>query len=245
MLPSHAMTAPRARVPTARPRPRASGLPTILSVALPLALPLALSLVTPGCAVGNGEGSVKGSLTIPDCDADLSNYDMNADFFAASVSYSQLIITIQHGGGSSEYADTVTIAVQDFDAVQQAIVDSGAAHKATFDIAAFERPPGAPVNDKPPPVRLSALFRGSCGTQRFNPGDVSQVGLVATKGTIEFTSIFHGSVQSRETNDKRIEGTFHVDVEDPRGWGTKPAKGHLDGTFKFFYQRGGPAQPFP
>ena len=209
------------------------------------ALGVALAAHAPGCAVGNGEGSVKGNLTIPDCDADLSHYDMRADFFAASVSSSQLIITIQHGGGSSEYTDTVTIAVQDYDAVQKAIEDSGVMHEASFDISAFERPPGAPVSEKPPPVRLSALMRGSCGTQRFNPGDVSQVGLVATKGSIRFSSIFHGSVQSRDTNDKRIQGSFNVEVEDPRGWGTTPAKGHLEGDFKFFYQRGGPAQPFP
>lgn len=206
------------------------------------------------CAVGSGTGEVKGKLYVQECTQDLSTYDMQADFFGANAYHNQLIISIQHGGGTSEYTDTLTIAVQDLDRVE-ADIEAG---KATYDLAQFERPPGSPVSLPPPLVRVSLDLRGSCGQQHLNPvGDPTQVALEATGGTLTFTAILHGDIQSRDTNSKRIEGTFAVHVEDPRGWGTVSTStplppgcktyscGDIHGNFKFFYQRGGPAQPFP
>jgi hypothetical protein len=249
--------------------------------------------VLASCAVGSGSGSVKGSLHVPGC-GDFGDYDMNADFFGANAYRSQLIISIQHGGGIPEYADSLTITVQDMNDVESRIEASGGAG-ATFTIgdcgttatagdagpdsvsdapisdatpdaggdatvadaspvgdagptsgACFERPPGSPVNLPPPPVQMVLNLRGLCGTQALNPtGDLTQIALEATGGTITFTSILHGDIQSRDTNSKRIEGTFSVHLADPRGWGTDQATGDITGNFKFFYQRGGPAQPFP
>jgi hypothetical protein len=112
----------------------------------------------------------------------------------------------------------------------------------------------------PPLVQLSLSLRRTCGSDKLNVGDKAQVVLHAVSGTVDFTAIVHGDVSSRDTNSKRIEGTFAVQVEDPRcpatpppgsttvppcGWGIAPSHGNLTGQFKFFYQRGGPAQPFP
>ena len=58
----------------------------------------ALVCASAACAVGKGEGSVTGSLHLAGCDADLSHYDMQPDFFSASEAHGQLIIRIQPGG---------------------------------------------------------------------------------------------------------------------------------------------------
>jgi hypothetical protein len=249
----------------------------------------AICALPASCAVGSGSGSVKGALHVPGC-GDFGDYDMNADFFGANAYRNQLIISIQHGGGTPEYGDSLTITVQDMDDVESKI-EAARGAGATFNLgdcsapvaggdaggdappaetgvdagsdaavgdatpatdagptsgACFERPPGSPVNVPPPPIQMALNLRGLCGKQLLNPlGDLTQVTLEAVGGTITFTSILHGDIQSRDTNSKRIEGTFAVHVADPRGWGTDQATGDISGNFKFFYQRGGPAQPFP
>jgi hypothetical protein len=194
------------------------------------------------CAVGKGEGWVRGEITLPACDMDHAAYDMDADFFAANAVNGQMTMRIQHGGDFQEYADSVTIAVQDVEWVNAKFIGT------PIDVQ-LERPPGSPVTVAPPLVRLSLSLRGTCGSHIYNPlGDPAQVVLHATSGTVTFTSILHGDVSSRDTNSKRIEGSFDVTVEDPRNYGppeNKPPASHLTGAFKFFYQRGGPAQPFP
>ena len=209
-----------------------------------------LGLVAAACAVGKGEGWVHGELNVPGCDQDLSHYDMNADFFGANAVNGQMTIRIQHGGDYQEYADSVTIAVQDIEYVNRQIEASSADPRTAVIPVQLERPPGSPVSLAPPLVRLSLSLRSTCGTHIYNPlGDEPQVVLSATSGTVTFTSIVHGDLSSRDTNSKRIEGTFDVTVEDPRNYsapdGTKTPTSHLTGYFKFFYQRGGPAQPFP
>ncbi|MEO7093728.1 MAG: hypothetical protein ABI175_10790 [Polyangiales bacterium] len=209
-----------------------------------IALVAGLGAIASACAVGKGEGWVRGEIQpIGGCDVDLSHYDMEADFFAANAVNGQMLMRIQQGGDFQEYADSVTIAVQDVEEVN--------AHRIGTPITVeLERPPGSPVGLRPPLVRMSLSLRGTCGSHTFNPlGDPSYVVLHATSGTVTFTSILHGDVSSRDTNSKRIEGTFDVTIEDPRNYtydDTVARKtSHLTGAFKFFYQRGGPAQPFP
>src|SRR5438270_10099590 len=151
---------------------------------------------------------------------------MQADFFGANAYRNQLIISIQHGGGTSEYGDTLTITVQDMDGIERAIEASGGAGTSIdlrcpdLTLTCFERPPGTPVSVQPPPVQIALNLRHSCGAPYLNPlGDQTQIVLEAISGTITFTSILHGDIQSRDTNSKRIQGTFSVHVEDPRGWG--------------------------
>ena len=209
---------------------------------------VALVTTTAACAVGKGTGSVTGNISLVGCDADLAHYDMQPDFFSATEAHGQLIIRIQPGGYYQEYSDSVTIAVQSYEDINAQIAAGGGS--ATIPVS-LERPPGSAPSVPPPPVRLTLSLRKSCGSDKLNPAtDNPYVVLHAVSGTIKFTSILHGDIYSRDTNGKRIEGEFHVELADPRTWGTEAANGqaangHLDGTFKFFYQRGGPAQPFP
>src|SRR4051812_42084202 len=81
-----------------------------------IVLPMAIVVAT-SCSVGQGDGHVTGTLRVPECRSDVSNYDMQPDFFAASGAGNQLVIPIQNGGDIQEYADNLTISVQDIEEV--------------------------------------------------------------------------------------------------------------------------------
>jgi hypothetical protein len=77
------------------------------------------------------------------------------------------------------------------------------------------------------------------------------VTLYATEGTITFDALFSGDLNEDEAEEKRSEGTFEVTLGDPRdappGGGAIPPgrSSRLTGSFRFYFQRGQPAQPFP
>lgn len=201
--------------------------------------PLALVALaaTASCAVGQGSGSVTGNLHVEGCDTDLSNYDMQPDFFAANGANNQLLIRIQRGGDLQEYQDSLSIAVDD----TTKIVDGQPV------AVELERPPGSLPSVPPPLVRVTLSLRGSCGTGKLGQHDPAYVALHGVSGTVTFAHVLRGDPSSSDTNSKRIEGSFDIQLEDPRHASGTPAgnAGHLVGNFKFFYQRGGPAQPFP
>jgi len=87
-------------------------------------------------------------------------------------------------------------------------------------------------------------LEGTCGTGQYDPSDVGDYTLDAVSGTITFTSMLSGDPYSSDTNSKRIAGHFeNVVVQDPRNATT--TYGTISGDFRFFFQVGAPAQPFP
>lgn len=203
----------------------------------PLAVIAAVSSLS--CEVGQGVGNVRGNLRVEGgCDGkDLSGYDMGPDFFGAIAAETKLLIRIQRGGDLQEYADSLVISVDDTNRVQDGVAIPIKLHRA----------PGSPPSSVAEPVKISLGLRGTCGTGRVGTNDNPQVVLQAVGGTITFKRILRGDPSSEDTNSKRIEGTFDLEMEDPRhpeGAAARSA-GKLTGDFKFFYQRGGPAQPFP
>src|SRR5262249_31194290 len=71
------------------------------------------------------------------------------------------------------------------------------------------------------------------------------------RSTITFRSLFNGDVDESSAELRLNEGSFDVYLADPReicpgGLGPPPpCRGHLKGGFKFYFERGRPAQPFP
>jgi hypothetical protein len=71
------------------------------------------------------------------------------------------------------------------------------------------------------------------------------------RSTIIFKSIFNGDPDESDADERYIDATFDFYLVDPRevcagGVGAPPpCRGHIEGTFQFFFQRGRPAQPFP
>src|SRR5205085_11386381 len=81
-----------------------------------LAIAAAVSALS--CEVGQGVGNVRGNLKV-ECEGnDLSDYDMNPDFFGAIAANDQLLIRIQRGGDLQEYTDSLAIVVDDRNRVQ-------------------------------------------------------------------------------------------------------------------------------
>ena len=69
--------------------------------------------------------------------------------------------------------------------------------------------------------------------------------------TITFTSLFDGNLDESNASQRLTQATFDFYIADPSeicpgGLGPPPrCRGHLSGFFKFYFQRGRPAQPFP
>lgn len=200
---------------------------------------VALACASLACEVGQGTGRVYGNLQVEGCGSkDLSGYDMGPNFFGAISVEDQLLVRIQRGGDIQEYNDNLVITVDD----RRQVVDG-----QPIEIQ-LQRPPGSAPSVPAPLVRMSLSLRGTCGSGRVGPSDDPAVVLHAVRGQITFRSILRGDPSSSDTNSKRIEGFFKdVELEDPRHAEGTPARsaGKLNGEFKFFYQRGGPAQPFP
>ncbi|NUP07052.1 MAG: hypothetical protein HOW73_13440 [Polyangiaceae bacterium] len=202
--------------------------------------PLAASCVS----VGEGTGSAKSELLVAhDCWDDA--FDLEPDFFAADPFRDTMHIRIQRGSDLLEFSDGVVILIDDVPTVREHL---GEALDVTLPKGVA--PPGVPVGgvcgDQPcsAPVHVALYLLDSCHTQN--------IVLYATEGTITFTELFNGDPNEKEADEKLTEGTFDVMVGDPRDIvldgpdaGTIPNQSHLSGDFRFFFQRGQPAQPFP
>lgn len=88
------------------------------------------------------------------------------------------------------------------------------------------------------------------GTGASEGSDGGIPGAIGTS-TITFTSLFDNNPDESNAGQRLSEATFEFYVADPRdicpgGLGPPPrCEGHLKGSFKFYFQRGRPAQPFP
>jgi hypothetical protein len=86
-------------------------------------------------------------------------------------------------------------------------------------------------------------------------GGVGASGSASTGGTgvstITFWSLFDGNPDEANANERLTQADFDFYIADPGdicpgGLGPPPrCQGHLTGSFKFYFQRGQPAQPFP
>jgi hypothetical protein len=71
------------------------------------------------------------------------------------------------------------------------------------------------------------------------------------KSTIVFKHLFDNIPEESDAAERLNEGSFDVYLADPRevcpgGLGPPPrCRGHITGTFKFYFERGRPGQPFP
>ncbi len=223
-----------------------------LRIAAALSLAAATGAGAMACAVGQGNGYVIGSIVLPACNKDLSNYDMQANFFAGEASGNQLEIRIQQGGGTQEYADSLTILVHDVQGTLSKI-NASTDHEVTYDVQ-LPKLPGSEPWLPSPEVEMTLSLRGTCGQPVYSAGDQALLVLHGISGKITFAHMFNGDINTRDTNAKRIDGEFlgaGVRLVDPReGDASVPDSqrtqyGNITGKFSFFYQRGGPAQSFP
>jgi len=93
--------------------------------------------------------------------------------------------------------------------------------------------------------------KGADPTQGCAPDKEAPAGTGSGKSVIAFTSISNGKLDEETAAERLNAGCFDVYLADPReaepgGLGPPPrCRGHLRGSFSFFFERGRPSQPFP
>jgi hypothetical protein len=198
---------------------------------------LLVPLLACACSLGEGEGEVTSQeLSVEGCWA--GQFQMVPDFFAAVPFRNTLDIRIQHGGDLEEVSDGMTILVDDIARVSQSLgtpLEVGQPPGVTA--------PGVPVvrNPNPPIVHATLYLHHACHAQNS--------ALYSVGGTITFHAIFDGDPNESDAEKKLTYAEFEdIIVADPRDMapdGTVLNTSHLKGWFKFYFQRGQPAQPFP
>ena len=206
---------------------------------LPFFAVLAASLACLGCSTGEGEGAVSSDqLFIDNCWN--GPFELDPTFFAANPYRDQMMIRIQRGEDIQELSDGLLVLVDRVDAIRTGRL--GEPIDVGLPIGVF--PPGVPIeaNPDPPLVSLSLYLHNSCHN--------TNSALYSIGGSITFESLFSGNPNETDADDRLTDARFEVDFADPRdqlATGEYPPGrvSRVNGYFRFFFQRGQPAQPFP
>ncbi|MCL2778426.1 MAG: hypothetical protein FWD73_10520 [Polyangiaceae bacterium] len=97
----------------------------------------------------------------------------------------------------------------------------------------------------------AAAVAGADPTAACDPNTVNVAGVGTGQSLAAFTHVFNGNLDETNAAERLTAGCFDVYFADPRegaagGLGPPPpCRGHIKGTFRFFFERGRPAQPFP
>ncbi|MCU0658649.1 MAG: hypothetical protein MUF64_26350 [Polyangiaceae bacterium] len=198
---------------------------------------VALALVC--CSVGEGQGEAssdrlfaRGCLDGP--------YQLKPTFFASSPYRNTQTLRLQRTDEIVDNADGVQILVNDTARVRNSL---GGPLRVGLPPAV--RPPGVDIvpDPDPPVVQLSLYLHETCHGQNIT--------LHALRGTITFRRLFSGDPTEDNADERLSEAEFDVEVGDPRdqppqGGEVPPERrSRLRGWFRFFFERGQPAQPFP
>jgi hypothetical protein len=197
-------------------------------------LGLVLALGT-GCTVGEGEGDVTSErLYLKGCWN--GPFDLKPDFFAANPYREEaLMIRVQRGDNNQEASDGLTVIVKNLKSIPLNT-------PIPVGLPSGVSPPGHPVTGAPDPlVSLSLYLHQTCHEQNSATYSV--------EGTITFVSIFSGDPNEENSEKRLTHAKFKVKFADPRELveAVDPAKVTSDdvtGEFRFYFQRGQPAQPF-
>jgi hypothetical protein len=194
------------------------------------------------CAQGVGEGSVSSDqLFIHDCWN--GPFNLRPDFFGANPYSSDVIsIRVQRGDDNQEVSDGLNVLVNDVQTIRGSKL--GPDHPIDVGLPIGVTPPGIPVRTGTNPlVSLTLYLQDTCYRQNGT--------IYSTAGTITFQHLFSGNPNETDGDDRLTEASFDATFADPRdmnaegGFDDLSVTSHVTGWFKFYFQRGQPAQPFP
>jgi len=202
---------------------------------------LAVSLFcAAGCTVGEGQGEVKSDhLMVNNCWA--GTFDLGPTFFAANAfSTDQLSIRVQRGDNTQEVSDGLEVSIRDL----QKVRSSSLGKAIDVGLPPGVSPPGArwPGDANPPQVSLALYLHDTCHAQNG--------AIYAVRGTITFKKLFSGNSNETSGDARLTDATFSAYFGDPRdaavdGTFDDAKLSEVHGWFRFYFQRGQPAQPFP
>jgi hypothetical protein len=200
---------------------------------------VALGLFASSCSLGEGTGFVHSDrLQAKECTD--HPYDLRPTFFGSNPFLGTQTIRLQHGEDIEENSDGVLILVDD-----TAYIRAHLGEALPVMMPPGVTPPGVPIvaQSDPAKVHMTLYLHNTC--HGLN------IALYAVSGTITFDKIFSGNRTEDKAEERLSEAHFDVMVADPRdqppgGGAVDPDKmSHLVGEFRFFFERGQPAQPFP
>jgi hypothetical protein len=200
-----------------------------------------------GCTIGEGGGEVTSErLYVEDCWN--GAFDLQPTFFGANPYHDTMHIRIQRGEKNAGISDGVLLVVNEVSQIRAEQLGQ----ELRIGLPEGVSPPGLPertVTD-PAPVSFTLYLYETCHLQNG--------ALYAIDGTIRFDSLFSGDPNETDADDRLTEASFEATVVDPRDFEMDAPSGDMSpvgypeektsrvtGNFRFFFQRGTPAQAFP
>jgi hypothetical protein len=197
-----------------------------------------------GCSTGEGEGQVSSDrLFVEGCWN--GSFSLDPTFFAAQPHFDEAVmIRVQRGDGIEEVSDGLLVTVTDVAGIRAGQL--GVPLDVGMPVGV--RPPGFPIkpNPNPPKVSLSLYLQESCHLQNAT--------LYSIDGTITFHSLFSGDPNEGDAEDRLTHAEFSANFADPRKAIPSDSErlqfppeveSQVSGFFRFYFQRGQPAQRFP
>jgi hypothetical protein len=196
------------------------------------------------CTTGEGEGWVRSDkLFIEDCWN--GPFDLAPTFFGANPYRAETLqIRIQRGDNLAEVSDGLAVVVSDLEAIRRDDLGVPVRIGLPPGVSPLGASPAGPAepSSEPPRVSLALYLHATCHAQNGT--------IYALDGDITFVSLFSGDPNEPDGHDRLTEADFEAAFADPRDMAPD---GHVEpdrtsqvrGHFRFFFQRGQPAQPFP
>jgi hypothetical protein len=135
------------------------------------------------CSIGTGEGSVTGTLDVPDCWS--GPFNLQPTFFGAVPYDNTLELRIQNGGDYETFSDGVQILIDSLSAIRGSSTQASLYGQAlTVSLPVGVSPPGVPLSGNPDPsiVHLTLYLQRTCPTQSVALYAMESVSLNAAGG---------------------------------------------------------------
>lgn len=211
------------------------------------------------CTTGEGDGRVESERLFVEGCSD-GAFSLNPSFFGANPYGGDAItIRVQRSDDLVEVSDGLDVVVNGVSEIR----DNQLGQAVAVGLPRGVTPLGVPVtpDNAPAPVSMALYLHETCHQQNG--------ALYSLCGSITFTSLFSGNANERDSEDRLTQATFTAVFGDPRDidyplaparYATSTLEGCspdllagypeerlsvVEGDFRFFFQRGPPAQPFP
>ena len=202
---------------------------------------LACAATTLGCTVGEGDGAVTSDRLIVRHCWD-GHFDLGPTFFAANAfSTDQVSIRVQRGDNNQEVSDGLSVSIRDLQSIRQNSL--GQAVPVGVPPGVILAGGGTLIKNMDAVVSLSLYLHDTCYLQNG--------ALYSIDGTITFAHLFSGdpneTVGEQRLTEAKFDDVLFADPRDAKADGSfdEGVVSHVNGWFRFYFQRGQPAQPCP
>ncbi|MBX7192635.1 MAG: hypothetical protein K1X94_11285 [Sandaracinaceae bacterium] len=188
----------------------------------------AATVIASACSVGTGEGEITGSLVLRDCNVDLPDYSLRPPGAVDGEESPTVTIRVQRGSFRESFSDGLMVSVYDVDEVARAHLE--------------EPLPLTPIDETRTRLVDVTFYAGQSCDSGYPDEFWRTPGLLhAVSGTITFHALHAPDLDGADTE---ISAEL-TDVQFEASGAAADKHAHLDGWFRFFYQRGAPSQSFP